>query len=324
MGKSEDIQKRIEALNGGPLRYTKPEESAVDDIRRKLRRTLPTSSPPVPTPGAPAPILYRRDLPRTEASPPPSIWSSVSVKLEEAVEGQVINVPERGQAFRIETILSELDIEWIPVNEAFQRAFQEENSPLQQRLALRCGESDVAPEDVVFVDVETTGLGYSPLFLIGALVWEGGELVVRQYLARHYGEESSVTSLFLDLAGEKRMLVSFNGKSFDYPYIRMRAAVNAVPCKLQLPHFDLLHESRRIWRNILPNCKLQTLEQHICGRPPRYGDIPGAEIPRAYHTYVRTQNAGQLVQIIKHNLLDLATLAELITHLPAMEEGGKK
>lgn len=321
MGKSEDIQKRIEALNGGPLRYSKPEESAVEDIRRKLRRTLPTETPPAPKPEMPAPILYRRDIPRTEAPPaPPSTWTSKPVKLEDAVAGEVVNVPQRGQAYHIETVLSELDAEWIAVNDAFQHAFREDNSPLRQRLALRCETTEIAPEDVVFVDVETTGLGYSPLFLIGALVWEGGELVVRQYLARHYGEESSVTSLFLDLLGEKRLLVSFNGKSFDYPYIRMRAAVNAVPCPHQLPHFDLLHESRRIWKTILPNCKLQTLEQHICGRPPRYGDIPGAEIPRAYHTYVRTRNAGQLVQIIKHNLLDLATLAELVTRLPGIEK----
>ncbi|OPZ84518.1 MAG: hypothetical protein BWY76_01808 [bacterium ADurb.Bin429] len=167
------------------------------------------------------------------------------------------------------------------------------------------------------MDLETTGLAHSPLFLIGAMVWDGGDFVIRQYLARHYGEEAAVTALFLDLACEKRLFVSFNGKSFDLPYVRTRAAACGIPCALDAAHLDLLHECRRAWKGHLPNCKLQTLEQHICGRPPRVGDIPGAEIPEAYHAYVRTGHSGQMAQIIRHNLMDLVTLAELLVKLPA-------
>ena len=61
--------------------------------------------------------------------------------------------------------------------------------------------------------------------------------------------------------------------------------------------------------------KLQTLEHRVCGRR-RSGDIPGAEIPAAYHAFVRTGNAAEMSLIIKHNRLDLLTLAELLTKLP--------
>ena len=84
---------------------------------------------------------------------------------------------------------------------------------------------------------------------------------------------------------------------------------------LDLAHFDLLHEARRIWKKRLPDCKLQTLEQYICKRI-RYGDIPGDRIADAYHAYVRTGNARQVATILKHNMLDLITLGDLLTHLP--------
>jgi len=70
-----------------------------------------------------------------------------------------------------------------------------------------------------------------------------------------------------------------------------------------------------VWGGGLPNCKLQTLESHLCQRV-RHGDIPGSEIPDAYHAYVRTQDAWQMVQVLHHNLLDLVTLADLMVRLP--------
>ena len=69
----------------------------------------------------------------------------------------------------------------------------------------------------------------------------------------------------------------------------------------------------------MPNCKLQTLEGYICNRH-RLGDIPGSEIPDAYHEYVRTNNAWQMVDVLKHNLLDLVTLADLMNRFPPLDD----
>ena len=80
-------------------------------------------------------------------------------------------------------------------------------------------------------------------------------------------------------------------------------------------HFDLLHESRRVWKDVLPDCRLQTLERHVCGRF-RQADIPSSEVPEAYHEFVRTENAWQIVEVLNHNLLDLVTLADLMTRFP--------
>ena len=64
------------------------------------------------------------------------------------------------------------------------------------------------------------------------------------------------------------VLVTFNGKSFDWPQVcdrttRYAAAAGTLP---ELAHFDLLHHSRRKYGNRFGDCRLQTLEQYVCGR----------------------------------------------------------
>jgi uncharacterized protein YprB with RNaseH-like and TPR domain len=177
------------------------------------------------------------------------------------------------------------------------------------------------PGQFVFLDIESAGLSSSPLFLIGVMTWADDGFEVRQYLARDYAEEAAVIAFFLDACAGKRMVVTFNGKSFDMPFVRARAAATGVPFHLQIDHFDLLHESRRAWKHRLPDCRLQTLEHHICGRL-REDDIPGADIPDAYHEFVRTADASRIVQIVEHNKLDLVTLADLMTRFPPLEQDG--
>ena len=106
------------------------------------------------------------------------------------------------------------------------------------------------------------------------------QLVFEQYLARDYSEEPAILHAFAGSYEQSGVLVTFNGKSFDMTHdpravgLPRRGAPWAEP-----PHLDLLHEARRRWKGQLPNCKLQTLEQHLCGRQ-RVGDIPGARHPR--------------------------------------------
>jgi uncharacterized protein YprB with RNaseH-like and TPR domain len=62
-----------------------------------------------------------------------------------------------------------------------------------------------------------------------------------------------------------------------------------------------------------------TLEEGICGRR-RTGDIPGSEIPEAYHEFVRTGNAHRIWAILYHNALDLVTMGELLLDMLRDEE----
>jgi len=249
------------------------------------------------------------------------------VILEEAAEGTEVTTPDGAHAYVIERPLVGPEGEWngpvfnAPPNgpndlcRSFDEVLARKDSGLRAQLAYIGAPEDLRPQDLLFFDLETTGLVSSPLFLIGTMVREESGLVVRQFFARDYSEERAVLSLFFRLAEERRLLVSFNGKTFDQPFVRTRAAANGIFGPFDPPHLDLLHVARRTWKDRLPNCKLQTLERYVCRRL-RHDDIPGHLIPDAYHAYVRSGNAVRMVEVLQHNLLDLITMADLMVRLP--------
>lgn len=176
----------------------------------------------------------------------------------------------------------------------------------------------IDPGTVLFMDTETTGLGNEPLFLVGLLAVPAGQPMVTQLLARDYAEEPAVLAEAARRMAASGLLVTYNGAQFDLPYVRNRLRYHRLsPLRFE-PHLDLLPVARRRLRRTLGDCKLQTLELHLCGRQ-RAADIPGAEIPQAYHDFVADGDAGRLRQIVMHNSLDLITLAELAAHLLAGE-----
>ena len=183
------------------------------------------------------------------------------------------------------------------------------------------------PARIVYLDIETCGLAGEPIFLVGLMRYRDDGLVVEQFLARDYSEERPMLAAVRDELGEASCLVTFNGKAFDVPTVEMRSVAWGLFASLRMPpHVDLLHEARRRWRDEVPNCRLQTLEQLICGRR-RMGDIPGCDIPAAYHEFVRahqgddgarrSRSLRRLQTILHHTALDLITMAELVVHILA-------
>lgn len=282
------------------------------DLERIRRRFSESSDD-----DAGAAILYARDIPRTPPRPasPPELVAP-AVDLAEAVEGRETAAPHGGRAFVICRPVSRIQGGWEALSAVLAEALADETNLLRAHLPGQSG--PVSPAELIFFDLETTGLATGGVFLIGAMVWEGGQLCLKQFFARNYAEERAILSLFLAEAASKKLLVSFNGKSFDLPFIRVRSAACRVPFAPAWAHMDLLHVSRRIWGGRFDNCKLQTLERHICRRH-RADDIPASAIPEAYHQYVRTGNGVHMVTVIEHNLLDLLTLAELMTRMPEPE-----
>lgn len=173
------------------------------------------------------------------------------------------------------------------------------------------------PESAVLMDLETCGLSGSSLFLIGLLRQLEQWLVVELLLARTYAEEQAVLVSFWERVEQHQLMMTFNGKSFDWPMVVDRSARYRLFLNRSLPellHVDLLHHSRRRWREQVPDCKLQTLERHICGRG-RTGDIPGAQIPAAYQKFVQTGYTREMDAVLLHNAIDLVTLLDLAMRL---------
>lgn len=166
-------------------------------------------------------------------------------------------------------------------------------------------------ERVLFLDLETCGLSSNPVFLAGTMHWNGEDFVLRQYFARHYGEEVGLLRALAEQTHRFELLVTFNGKSYDAPFLSARALTHRVALRLPPAHLDLLHASRRRWKSRLPDCRLQTLEYHVCRRR-RSGDVPSDEVPGLYHDFVKHGDPYRLVPVFHHNLLDVITMAEIL------------
>jgi uncharacterized protein YprB with RNaseH-like and TPR domain len=282
------IRSRLEALNRGPLPAS----------------TLPAQSvQPAPPKTAPASPLRPRAV-----KPIPALIQRGTVAVNEAGEHLHIILP-----------LDELwpggaDLALRRHDQLASRPAPAKPSTFQQELGHFVRSF---PGDILLVDLETCGLSGSSLFLIGVLRFVDGQLQVELLLARNYAEERAVLASFWQAVTPNSLLVTFNGKSFDWPMIADRSARHLLfreTRRPELPHVDILHHARRRWRRQLPDCKLQTLERHICGRG-RTGDIPGSQIPAAYQQFVRTGKDHEMNAILLHNAIDLVTLLDISLRL---------
>ncbi|HEU4928662.1 MAG TPA: ribonuclease H-like domain-containing protein, partial [Candidatus Krumholzibacteria bacterium] len=173
------------------------------------------------------------------------------------------------------------------------------------------------PRSILFLDIETAGLAANTYaFLCGLMYFQPdtGEFVVEQAFARDYAEEEGLLLHVREALGRFDTVVTYNGSSFDLPFLRTRMAVHRIPDIVPMGSVDLLHATRRVFRPELPNVRLVTVEAHLRG-VARVDDIPSRFIPRAYHEYVRTQDARIIRNIVYHNRMDIFTMAVILNHL---------
>ena len=173
-----------------------------------------------------------------------------------------------------------------------------------------------ARHELAFLDIETTGLAAAPLFLVGVLHVGDSGLHIHQLLARDYAEEPAVLAAAIELLSAVKVLVSFNGRSFDVPFVHDRLRYHRMEWTVQPErHVDMLHVARRQHDLHVPDHRLITLETCVCRRR-RAGDIPGELIPGAYHRFVESGETDELAVILQHNQIDLLTTAELAGRWP--------
>jgi len=173
--------------------------------------------------------------------------------------------------------------------------------------------------DFLFLDLETMGLfAGQPLVVAGiARLGSDNTIVVDQYVVRDFPDELALLAEVNQQVATHRVLVTYNGKSFDLPFLIGRSAYYGIKLKPPGVHFDLLHFCRRAWRGELDGCSLRSIEQSILGLS-RETDLPGEFVPEFYYEYLRTGNAGFLKPIVDHNRQDVESLINVFSELATL------
>lgn len=165
--------------------------------------------------------------------------------------------------------------------------------------------------DIAVLDIETLGLTFNfPIILVGVLSLSETGYEARQYLCIDYHLEAPMLSEALSDLSRFSVLVTYNGKAFDVPYVNHRACTYGIAQSLDQVNIDLLTHARRHYRGRVPDCRLATLEQSILG-VSRVDDIPGGGVPAAYSRYLEAGDIRHVQPILDHNQQDLQSLFQL-------------
>ncbi|MBC7172578.1 MAG: ribonuclease H-like domain-containing protein, partial [Polyangiaceae bacterium] len=187
------------------------------------------------------------------------------------------------------------------------------------QLALDPAISGVDLRRALYLDTETTGLsggtGTVP-FLVGMATFEDESLRVTQMFLPELGREAPMLAVLAEHIERASCIITYNGKSFDWPLLRTRFVMNRVKAPPLPPHLDLLHCARRAFKARFASMRLCEMERQLLSMI-REHDVDGAEIPGIYLTFLRTGSEPRLARVIEHNANDLIALAALLGELEA-------
>lgn len=177
----------------------------------------------------------------------------------------------------------------------------------------------ISLEDILFFDIETTGLspGSSRVFLIGVIEKspENPSPVLLQFLAEDNTEEEEITVLksFSGLAKGKKYLVHFNGSTFDVPYLSHRCRYLGLEQTFSpLLQIDLYRELARFpaFFSQMPDHKQKSYENLM--QYPRTDQLSGKEMIKFYQIYVKSKDKELEKLLLLHNHDDLKGMLSLL------------
>jgi uncharacterized protein YprB with RNaseH-like and TPR domain len=208
-----------------------------------------------------------------------------------------------------------------PLNTGYGKVELADWEKVQPRqLAVLFGEEEflhLSPMKLLFFDTETTGLsggtGTIP-FLLGFGFFEKDYFKVKIFILNDLSQEEEFLDEVdrfiesIDYSG----VVTYNGKSFDYPLMETRYILYRKRFQLlKMPHLDFLYPARTLWKNTYESRKLGYLGDILLGIS-RSEDIESSQVPMLYFNYLRSNSFASIEKVVEHNALDLVGLSALV------------
>jgi len=173
-------------------------------------------------------------------------------------------------------------------------------------------------KNIVFLDIETSNLSLgagSFVFLIGICYFSDICVETELYLIDHPGSEQALLETFQAEISRFEIISSYNGKSFDIPFLKNRYAMHQLDEVVKNKfHIDLLTYARRLWKLSIESCKLANIETNILELERDKEEIPGWLVPQIYFDFLNQRDPNLLKGVIYHNKMDVISLAALFQH----------
>lgn len=151
-------------------------------------------------------------------------------------------------------------------------------------------------EDILFFDIETTGLSArtSFLYLIGCMYFVNDTWQITQWFADEVTNEAEILGSFFQKVTNYKRIVHYNGSGFDIPFIQNKCKQHNIDAS-----FDLI-ESFDIYKKLLPykrllpmdNLKLKTIEAFL--GVEREDTYSGADLIQIYANYLGSNRYEKL------------------------------
>ncbi len=230
--------------------------------------------------------------------------------LKNAIEGEFSAHPDDPYFFTQKAYPMQTEIEGLPL-------YPHEIPEVLLNWAKLDKAKNRSKEDILVLDLETTGLGRTGTlaFMIGLGYYENDQFIVEQLFLPDPEAEVSSFDRLLELVKSRSLLITFNGKTFDVPVLESRLLYHQIWLNLrEMEHLDLLHIARRLWRNKLPSCALETIEFYVLGHiRDKELDIEGGDIPQTYYQFLLNGDPEMIRRVFIHNHHDILHTAALFT-----------
>lgn len=165
-------------------------------------------------------------------------------------------------------------------------------------------------ENLLYLDIETTGLSpeTSDLTVIGCREKDG---TCVQWFNESGSEQKKILSSFLSYAERFDTLVTYNGGTFDLPFLKKKCEEYHLPYSIEGKNCVDLYKNLRSWKHLLPlqNLKQKTVEEFLDIK--RKDRLSGRQLVKVYQDYIKTREPELKSLILQHNKEDISSLPQI-------------
>ncbi len=172
-------------------------------------------------------------------------------------------------------------------------------------------------KESIFIDIETTGLSrkYSDIISITVLLYEDDKYKIYQIFCQYKIDQPIALKYLKDLIKFKKYIITYNGNSFDIPFLTEKAEQNNIDLDFSsLIKIDLYNHMKRLKNKInTVDLKLKTVEKFFCLE--RNDTLGGKDVLTLYEAYQLEPRKEFSYLILKHNYEDVYNLPLVMNNI---------